>query len=108
LPVTIVQFNNGCFGWIKINQQLHHGGRYFAVDFGRDTDHAAIARGFGLRGVRVEDPSEVEPVLREALAADVPTFVDVVSECETCEPPPVAKWQKLWGEKGGRTCPGLS
>ncbi len=106
LPVTIVQFSNGCFGWIKVNQQLYHGGRYFAVDF-TDVDYASIARGFGLRGVRVEDPEQVEPVLREALVADVPTFVDIVTECETTELPPVSRWQKVWQEKGGQTCRGL-
>ena len=100
LPVTIVQFNNACFGWIKVSQQLFREGHAFGVDFGADTDHAGIARGFGLRGVRVENPEDVEPVLREALAADIPTFVDIVSECETTEPPPVAKWQRLWEKRG--------
>jgi acetolactate synthase-1/2/3 large subunit len=94
LPVTIVQFNNACFGWIKVSQDLFHGGRCFGVDFSADTDYAAIARGFGLRGVRVEDPDDVEPALRAALAADGPTFIDVVSECETSELPPVEKFHR--------------
>jgi thiamine pyrophosphate-dependent acetolactate synthase large subunit-like protein len=45
----------------------------------------------------VEDPLEVEPVLREVLAAGEPAFVDIVTECETTELPPVAKWQKMKG-----------
>jgi acetolactate synthase-1/2/3 large subunit len=77
-------------------------GRCFGVDFSADTDYAGIARGFGLRGVRVEDPREVEPALREALAADRPTFIDVVTEPETTELPPVEKWQSaVKREKGG-------
>jgi acetolactate synthase-1/2/3 large subunit len=91
LPVTLVQFNNGCFGWIKVLQELFREGRHFGVDF-TDVDYAGIARGFGLRGWRVEDPQDVEPALREALAADGPTFVDIVTECETTELPPVARW----------------
>ncbi|MCL7452929.1 MAG: thiamine pyrophosphate-binding protein [Anaerolineae bacterium] len=94
LPVTIVQFNNACFGWIKISQQLLYEGRSFGVDFSAGTDHAAIARGFGLRGVRVEAASEVEPALQEALASGRPTFIDVVSACETEELPPVEKFQQ--------------
>ncbi len=101
LPVTIVQFNNACFGWIKVLQQLYQDERYFDVDFSTDTDHAAIARGFGLRGVRVEDPEDVEPSLREALQSGVPTFLDIVTECETSEMPPVPKWQKALKKKGG-------
>jgi acetolactate synthase-1/2/3 large subunit len=100
LPVVIVQFNNACFGWIKVGQQLFMDGRCFGVDFSADTDHAAIARGFGLRGARVEDPRDVEPVLREALSADRPTFIDVVTECETTEIPPVGKFHRARPEKG--------
>jgi acetolactate synthase-1/2/3 large subunit len=94
LPVTIIQFNNGCFGWIKALQSLFHEGRHFGVEFGAHTDHAAIARGFGLEGIRVEDPGDVEPALRRALASDIPTFVDILTECESSEIPPVARWQE--------------
>jgi acetolactate synthase-1/2/3 large subunit len=100
LPVTIVQFNNACFGWIKISQQLSQHGRCFGVDFSADTDHAAIARGFGLLGVRVEDPAEVEPALHEALRSKCPTFIDVVSECKTEEPLPVEKFDRAGCKKG--------
>ncbi|MEA3377406.1 MAG: thiamine pyrophosphate-binding protein [Chloroflexota bacterium] len=93
LAVTIIQFNNACFGWIKVSQELLYEGRHFGVDFSADTDYAAIARGFGLRGVRVEDPDRLEAYLHEALAADRPTFIDVVSECETTELPPVETFQ---------------
>jgi acetolactate synthase-1/2/3 large subunit len=101
LPVIIVQFNNACFGWIKVSQELLQEGRCFGVDFSADTDHAGIARGFGLRGVRVEKPQEVEPALREALAADRPTFIDIVTECETTELPPVEKFQRARQARGG-------
>jgi thiamine pyrophosphate-dependent acetolactate synthase large subunit-like protein len=75
-------------------------GRCFGVDFSADTDHAAIARGFGLWGARVEDPRNVEPVLREALSADRPTFIDILTECETTEIPPVDKFHRARPEKG--------
>ncbi|MFW6136352.1 MAG: thiamine pyrophosphate-binding protein [Chloroflexota bacterium] len=93
LPLVIIQFNNGSFGWIKVSQDLLYEGRHYGVDFSADTDYAGIARAFGLRGVRVEDPDQLEPRLQEALAADRPTFIDVVSECETTELPPVETFQ---------------
>ncbi len=92
IAVTLVQFNNGTFGWIKTLQHLFHGGRYYSVDFSPNTDHAAIARGFGLRGVRVDDPADLEPALREALHSDQATFIDVCTESEVTEVPPVDKW----------------
>jgi len=103
LPVTIIQFNNACFGWIKVSQQLLQDGSCFGVDFSPDTDHVGIAQGFGLRGVRVERPEEVEPAISDALSADRPTFIDIVTECETTELPPVEKFHRYRArqEKGG-------
>lgn len=101
LPVTIVQFNNACFGWIKALQHFFYEGRCFGVDFGAGTDYAAIARGFGLRGVQVEDPQDVEPALRQALEADAPTFIDIRTECEATEVPPVARWQQAKRKEEG-------
>ncbi len=108
LPLTIIQFNNACFGWIKVLQNLYHEGRYFSVDFSTDTDHAKIAQGFGLRGVRVDRPEEIGPAIREALASDVATFIDIVTECEVTELPPVSKWLQTAAkrEKGGEEIEG--
>ena len=94
LPLVIAQFTNRCFGWIKVLQELYHGGRYFGVDF-CDLDYAAIARGFGLVGIHVEQPQDIEPALRAALTCGGPAFVDIVTESETEELPPVARWQEL-------------
>ena len=44
-----------------------------------DTDFAAVARAFGCNGVRVTDAAELEQVLRDALASDRTTVVDVVT-----------------------------
>jgi acetolactate synthase-1/2/3 large subunit len=100
LPVVIIQFNNACLGWIKVSQELMRDGRCFGVDFSADTDHAAIARGFGLQGVRVEAPDEVEPALQETLSKDQPTFIDILTEPETVELPPVEKFHKARRAKG--------
>lgn len=91
LPVVLVQFNNESFGWIKELQHLYHGDRYFSVDF-NDADYAGIARGFGLKAWRVEDPADIEPVLRSALDDGGPCFVDIVSEAPMTETPPVQAW----------------
>jgi acetolactate synthase-1/2/3 large subunit len=94
LPLTIIQFNNACFGWIKTLQCLYYDRRYVSVDFSSDTDHAGIARGFGLEGVRVERAGELGPAIREAIKSDKPTFIDVVTESEETEIPPVHKWEQ--------------
>ena len=90
----LYDFNNACFDWIKVSQQLLHEGGCFGVDLGADTDYAAIARGSGLRGVRDEAAGEVEPVLQEALHSSHPAFIDIVTACETEELPPVEKFHR--------------
>jgi len=101
LAVTLLQFNNGTFGWIKTLQHLFYQGHYFSVDFRAETDHAAIARGFGLHGVRVDDPADLEPALREALESDQAAFIDVITEPEVTEIPPVDKWLQAAGLRAG-------
>jgi len=93
LPIVLVQCDNAAFGWIKELQHLYHGKRYYSVDFNR-VDYAAIARGFGVRGYHVEDPVDLERVLREALDSGEPCFVNVVTEAQMTETPPVATWEK--------------
>jgi acetolactate synthase-1/2/3 large subunit len=92
LPVVLLLFNNAMFGWIKTLQHLYRDQRYLSVDFSADTDYAAIARAYGLRGERVTDPTELEPLLRAAVAGDRPTFIEVATESEVTETPPVEKW----------------
>jgi acetolactate synthase-1/2/3 large subunit len=91
LPVVLLHFNNGTFGWIKELQHLYHDRRYFSVDF-NPVDYAAIARGFGLRAWHVEDPAELDGVLRHALDDGGPCFVDIVTESQLTETPPVQAW----------------
>jgi acetolactate synthase-1/2/3 large subunit len=95
LPVTLLLFNNAMYGWIKTLQHLYRDKRYLSVDFSADTDYAAIAQGFGLHGVRVREAAELEPALKAALAGNRPTFIDVASESEVTETPPVQKWLEV-------------
>lgn len=48
--------------------------KYAPIDF------AAVAKAMGCRGVRVETPDRIAPALKEALAADLPTVVEVITD----------------------------
>jgi acetolactate synthase-1/2/3 large subunit len=72
IPIVVVVFNNKALGWVL------HGSGPFAAEF-KEFDHAAIARAMGCRGTRVEDPAGLAPALHEALAARVPTVIDVMT-----------------------------
>lgn len=91
LPVTVVVVSNASYGWIKAGQKSGFEGRYFAVDFGR-TDHARVAEAFGLRAWRVTEPAELAPALEQAVAADGPSLVDVVTQPLEEAHAPVSEW----------------
>ncbi len=91
LPITFIVVSNATFGWIKAGQRSGFGSRYFSVDFSR-TDHAAVARAYGVRAWRVESPHQLAPALREAVAADGPTLVDVVTQPLHEAHAPVSEW----------------
>jgi len=77
IPVVCVVFNDQGLGNERAFQNELYGGRTFGVDYG-DVDFAALARVLGAHGERVENPSEVLPALRRALASGLPAVVDVV------------------------------
>lgn len=91
MPVTSIVFSNAVFGWIKAGQNAGFGQRFYNVDFDR-TDHAAVARAFGVRSWTVDDPAQLRPVLAEALAHDGPTLVDVISQPLHEAAAPVSEW----------------
>jgi thiamine pyrophosphate-dependent acetolactate synthase large subunit-like protein len=82
IPVVCVVFNDFGLGNERAFQKELYGGRLFGVDYG-DVDFAALARVFGAFGERVEEPSEVLPAIKRALASGLPAVVDVVIDQNT-------------------------
>ncbi|MBW3097220.1 acetolactate synthase catalytic subunit [Pseudohoeflea coraliihabitans] len=85
LPVTLIVLNNQILGYQKHAEKVIWGDHSDVVDFNA-VDHAAIARACGLQGVRVERQAEFLPALEKAMAADLTTVIDVVTD-ERAYPP---------------------
>jgi acetolactate synthase-1/2/3 large subunit len=72
-PTIFVVMNDSALGWVRDDRlDRPHIAEYI------DTDFAAIARGFGCEGIRVEKPQELRPAIEKAKTAEVPAFIDVV------------------------------
>jgi pyruvate dehydrogenase (quinone) len=88
VPVKVVVFNNGALGFIELEQKSSG-----FLDTGtelKNPNFATMAEAVGVRGIRLEDPAEVEPKLAEALAHDGPVLIDaVVNRMELAIPPKV-------------------
>jgi acetolactate synthase-1/2/3 large subunit len=72
--IIVLVFDNERYGTIRMWQSRRGTGEGVATELG-PVDFAAIARGLGARGVRVEHDAELEPALRQALAEDRPTVI---------------------------------
>ena len=88
LPVKVVVFNNGVFGFIELEQKST-GFLPFGTEF-KNPNFAAMAEAAGVRGIRVENPAEVDAGIAEAFAHDGPVLVDaVVNRTELVMPPSI-------------------
>jgi acetolactate synthase-1/2/3 large subunit len=91
IPSVTVINNNSGFGQNLTGVRRISGNRpgrgEELIRFG-PTDFTAIARAFGVRGIRVEQPGDLAPALAEALAANEPIVVDVVTDLEPRAPEP--------------------
>jgi pyruvate dehydrogenase (quinone) len=88
LPVKVVVFNNGALGFIELEQKstgfLNTGTEL------KNPNFAAMAEAVGIRGIRLEDPAEVNDGIAAALAHDGPVLVDaVVNRTELAMPPAI-------------------
>jgi pyruvate dehydrogenase (quinone) len=87
LPVKIVVLNNSSLGQIKWEQLLFLGNPEFGCDL-QPVDFAIVAEGFGVRGLRIEDPANCARTLDDALAHDGPALVDAVVDANEPMLPP--------------------
>jgi pyruvate dehydrogenase (quinone) len=86
LPVKIILLNNGTLGFVEMEMKANG-----FLDTGCDLDNpnfASMAEAMGIRGIRVEKPSELQSAIREALAHDGPALVDIVSVRQELIMPP--------------------
>ena len=97
-PAKLIQFNNGCFGWIKGLHRMEGRGANdcYSVDFTK-ANAARIAEAFGLKAWQVQTLEEFDDAFAAALDHDGPCFIDVVIESLAERVPPVYSWLKKTG-----------
>ena len=86
IPVVWVIMNNFAFGTIAGLEKAHYGTTYGTV-FEKDgkpysPDYAAIAKAYGVEGVKIGSAAEFKPALERAIASKRPFVIDVVMQNE--------------------------
>jgi acetolactate synthase-1/2/3 large subunit len=78
IPVTYVIVNNAAQGYVKGLQHALFEGHYQSSDL-QEMNYAEIAKVMGARGIRVEEPQDLGPALKQGIAErSSPTVIDVV------------------------------
>ncbi|MFS0575187.1 thiamine pyrophosphate-binding protein [Sporosarcina sp. 179-K 3D1 HS] len=81
IPVIWVIMNNFAFGTIAGLQKAHYdttlGTLFTKVGEPYSPDFAAIARAYGVEGIKIEKAEEFKPALEQAIAANKPVVIDV-------------------------------
>ncbi|WP_037112493.1 acetolactate synthase catalytic subunit [Pseudorhizobium marinum] len=85
LNVVVAVLNNSILGYEKHAEKVIFNEYSDACDF-TPVDHAAIARGAGCEGVRIDKAQDFLPALKAAFAADATTVLDVITD-ERAYPP---------------------
>jgi acetolactate synthase I/II/III large subunit len=77
LPVKIIVINNRFHGMVRQWQDLFYEGRYASSYLETTPDFVKLAEAYGAVGLRASKPSEIDAVLKEAIAVNKPVIVDV-------------------------------
>ncbi|TVQ57638.1 MAG: acetolactate synthase 3 large subunit [Rhodobacteraceae bacterium] len=87
LPVKQFILNNERLGMVRQWQQLLHGERYSHSYSEALPDFVKLAEAFGAKGIRCEDPADLDAAIREMIAYDGPVIFDcLVTRDENCFP----------------------
>ncbi len=80
LPVKVAILNNQYLGMVRQWQELFFEERYSHTFLPEVPDFVKLAEAYGAVGLRAEKPSEVVPVIREALRVKKPVLMDFICD----------------------------
>ncbi len=95
LPVKIIVVNNGSLGFVAMEMKAAG-----YLDTGTDLDNpnfAAMAEAIGIRGIRVENPAELEAGVKAILSHPGPALLDVVTAKQELVLPPKIQLEQAKG-----------
>jgi acetolactate synthase-1/2/3 large subunit len=82
INAVVIVFNDNAFGNVMRDQRDRFQGRIYGPEL-HNPDFMKLAEAYGARGVRARNAAELEATLKEALAINAPTLIEV-----PCSPMP--------------------
>jgi len=85
IPAVFVICNNASYRVLKVNMNHYHRlnaleqpDSYFAMDFPNPIDFASQAQAYGIQGVRIEDPADIDSAINSAIDSGKPAVIDMI------------------------------
>jgi acetolactate synthase-1/2/3 large subunit len=82
LPIKFAIMNNGRLGMVRQWQDIFQNKNYVATTHTGSPDFVALAKAYGIHGLRVSDKSQVEATIKEAIEHPGPVILDFHVEPE--------------------------
>lgn len=78
LPIKVAVLNNRGLGMVRQWQRMFYKRRYSASKHEAGTDISRVAEAFGAKGIKVTEPKELLPALKEAMNYSGPVIIDIL------------------------------
>jgi acetolactate synthase I/II/III large subunit len=87
LPVKVVIINNACLGMVRQWQETFYEERYSQSLMPIQPDFVKLSDAYGVKGIVIERPEDLQTMLTEAIESDEPVVIDVrVKQLSTVNP----------------------
>lgn len=78
LPIKIVLMNNGVLGMVRQLQKMFYNERFSQIQLHANPDFIKVAEAYGVKGIRVEKPEQVDAAIKEAVEFPGPVLIDCI------------------------------
>jgi len=95
LPVKIIVYNNSALSFVELEMKAA-GYLETGTDL-KNPNFATVAESMGIRGIRVEDPGDLESSIKGALEEDGPVLLDVLVNRQELSLPPKINFEQAHG-----------
>jgi acetolactate synthase-1/2/3 large subunit len=76
LPIKIVLMNNGVLGMVRQLQKMFYNERFNQIQLYSNPDFMKVADAYGIKGIKVESPEQVNEALKKAIEIPNPVLID--------------------------------
>ncbi|MGI6449407.1 MAG: biosynthetic-type acetolactate synthase large subunit [Desulfitobacteriia bacterium] len=102
LPIKVILMNNGVLGMVKQLQKMFCNERFSQIQLHANPDFLKVAEAYGVKGMRIESPEQVDAAIKEAIETPGPVLVDCIISPDEIVLPTLPPGKAITDILGGR------